>query len=299
MPKHTGLTMMKSKTNILLLLTLLGTLGYVIYTHQEIGKERELRLELAEDGQVLAAKLTAYAGLATADSLFHAGSYAPARAAYEDLLSSDSLSALTADLPERINHTRQLERWRYQLDTLRLQAARSVPVPAAVLPPPPAAPLPVSPPALKTSEYDSLTMLLRQAEGQVKQLRANARKTTGPNYLTFTSGEGNDTYYVGEIRSGKANGKGVALLSTGSRYEGEWKDNKKHGEGEFYWSDGAHYQGAYVKDKRSGQGTYYFPDGSVYIGAWKNGLRDGEGVFRNAKGKVVAEGTWRKDELIK
>lgn len=289
--------MLKSKATLPLLLALLGALGYIVFAHQQINKERAKLQELSQEKRTLTGQLSAYAGLAAADSLFHAGSYAPARAAYETLLTADSLPALFADLPKRINHAERLLGWRYQLDTLRRRTIRSIPPPAAVLPVP-TAPPPVRPLAARPYAYDSLTLMLRQAERQILELRARVRQTTGPNYLTFRSGEGNETYYVGEIANGKANGKGVALLSTGSRYEGEWMNNQKHGSGEFNWSDGARYEGAYINDKRSGQGTYYFPDGGVYTGAWKNGLRDGEGVFTNAKGKVVARGMWRKDELV-
>ncbi len=289
--------MFKSKATLPLLLALLGALGYIIFARQEINKERTKYQELIQDSIVLADRLAAYVELAAADSLFHAGSYAPARAAYETLLITDSLPGFIGSLTIRMNHVERLLRRQYQLDTLRRRTLRMVPAPTAILPPP-TAPLPVRPLAVHTSAYDSLTLMLRQAEGQIRELRARTKQTTGPNYLTFRSAEGNETYYVGEISNGKANGSGVALLSTGSRYEGEWKNNQKHGDGEFNWSDGARYEGAYVNDKRSGKGTYYFPDGGIYTGAWKNGLRDGVGVFTNAKGKVVARGMWRKDELV-
>lgn len=290
--------MFKSKATLLFLLALLGALGYIVFTRQEISKERAKSQELIEEGNTLADKLTAYASLAAADSLFHTGNYAPARAAYAALLTADSLPAFIADLPERMNHAERMLRWRYQLDTLLRRTNRPIPAPAALLPTPTAPPPAVRPLPARTSAYDSLTLMLRQAERQILELRARVKQTTGPNYLKFQSGEGNETYYVGEISNGKANGKGVALLSTGSRYEGGWKNNQKHGDGEFNWSDGARYVGEYVNDKRFGQGTYYFPDGGVYVGTWRNGLRDGEGVFTNAKGKVVARGMWRKDELV-
>jgi len=290
--------MLKSKANLLLLPALLGALGYILFTRYEIDAERTKRLDVEREIHVLADELDAYVRLTAADSLFHAGSYGPAREAYEALLTNDSLTAYVTALPERINHTERVRQWRRQLDTMRLRTSRVTPTAAAMLPPA-AAPLRVRPQAdVRPAVYDSLNLALRQANRQIQELRTRVRRTTGPNYLTFRSGEGNDTYYVGEIVKGKADGKGVALLSTGSRYEGEWKDNQKHGKGEFNWSDGARYVGEYINDKRSGEGTYYFPDGGVYAGNWKNGLRDGEGVFTNAKGKVVARGKWRKDELV-
>ena len=193
--------MFKSKATLPLLLALLGALGYIVFAHQEINKERAKLQELSQEKLILANQLNAYAGLAAADSLFHAGSYAPARAAYETLLTADSLPALFADLPKRMNHAERLLRWRHQLDTLRRRTIRTVPAPAAILPLP-TAPLPVRPLGVSTSDYDSLTLMLRQAEGQIRELRGRSRKTTGPNYLTFRSGEGNETYYVGEISNG-------------------------------------------------------------------------------------------------
>lgn len=69
-------------------------------------------------------------------------------------------------------------------------------------------------------------MKIQNLQRQVKQ------QTTG-DYLSFKSGKGNTVYYVGEIKNDMANGKGIALFGTGSRYEGEWKNNLRHGKGLF------------------------------------------------------------------
>ncbi|TXF89012.1 hypothetical protein FUA23_12035 [Neolewinella aurantiaca] len=289
--------MLKSKATLPLLLALLGALGYIVFTHQEISQERARRLELTQDSIRLAERLVAYTSLATADSLFHAGRYAPAREAYQKLMADDSFSLFAVYLPERMAHAGRLLRRKQQPDTFQQRLLRPVAASAVELLPS-VLPTPVSPLQPDASAYDSLGLLLRQAEGQVRDLRARLRQTTGANYLTFRSRENNEIYYVGEISEGKANGRGVALLSTGSRYEGEWKDNQKHGMGTFHWSDGARYEGEYENDKRSGEGSYYFPEGGVYAGGWKDDLRHGQGVFTNAKGKIVAQGIWRKDELV-
>jgi hypothetical protein len=152
--------------------------------------------------------------------------------------------------------------------------------------------------ASNPNQYDSLRFALQKAEMQIRNLESRLRNTSGGNYLTFDSRQGNEVYYVGDIKNGKANGRGVALLSSGSRYLGEWQNNMKHGIGEFHWPDGAWYEGEYENDKRSGRGTYHFPDGSVFVGHWEDDVREGEGIFYDKKGGVVAQGVWEDDELV-
>lgn len=147
-------------------------------------------------------------------------------------------------------------------------------------------------------QLDSLQFALEKAELELSALRRRVKSNTPSEYLTFKNNKGKLVYYLGEVKNGKANGRGVGLLETGSRYEGEWKDNRRHGEGAFYWPDGEYYIGSYEFGRRSGQGTYYWPNGDKYVGHWKNDRRSGEGAFYGEGEEIVAQGTWKEDKLV-
>ncbi|MEM7548310.1 MAG: hypothetical protein AAF363_01450 [Bacteroidota bacterium] len=147
--------------------------------------------------------------------------------------------------------------------------------------------------------YDSMNFALRKAQEQISMLMNQLENKSFGEFLEFSSKEGNLITYVGQVKGGKANGKGVAIYSTGSRYDGQWKQNQRHGKGTFYWPDGQHYVGDYKNDQRSGEGTYYWPDGKKFVGGWKNDLRSGNGVFYDPDNEIIARGVWEKDELVK
>jgi hypothetical protein len=157
---------------------------------------------------------------------------------------------------------------------------------------------------LKESKIDSLKLALVNTEVDVYYLekkvdsilQEKSKKSFG-EYLTFSTTKGKDLHYIGEVENGMANGFGIAILETGSRYEGEWKDNKRHGIGEFFWDDGESYKGNYKEDLREGYGVYIFQNGQKYVGQWKKDMRDGNGKFFSEDGKLIAEGLWEKDEL--
>ncbi len=149
------------------------------------------------------------------------------------------------------------------------------------------------------NKLDSMAFALQKAELFADKLQVQVDENTSGNYLSFKSSKGNSVYYVGDVKGGKANGTGVGLLSTGSRYEGQWKNNQKHGKGVFQWQDGALYNGDYKNDLRHGTGTYYWPDGQRFVGKWEKDVRSGQGTFYDADGKMVATGLWRDDELVK
>lgn len=152
--------------------------------------------------------------------------------------------------------------------------------------------------ANQINTMDSLGFALQKMRAQVSRLQKQLRKKANGQYLTFTTSKGSLVHYVGEVKNKKANGMGVALLSTGSRYEGQWKNNQRHGQGTFYWPDGQSYEGAYVNDKREGEGTYFWPNGEKYVGQWKDDERFGKGIFYGTEGDIVASGIWEDDELL-
>lgn len=147
-------------------------------------------------------------------------------------------------------------------------------------------------------QYDSLNFALEKTKVQLTRLRHQLKQRSLGEYLTFTNAKGSLVHYVGQVKNDKANGYGVAILSTGSRYEGEWKNNQRHGEGSFFWPDGEYYAGHYFNDRRSGEGTYHWPNGEKFVGLWKDDERTGEGAFYGKKGDVVASGVWQDDELV-
>lgn len=151
---------------------------------------------------------------------------------------------------------------------------------------------------IELERYDSLSFAHEKAKIQLNRLRKLLKEKSFGEYLTFKSEKGNQMHYVGQVRNNKANGYGIAVLDTGSRYEGEWKDNERHGEGTFYWPDGQYYVGNYSHAKRNGLGTYYWPNGEKYVGFWKDDKRNGQGEFYGADGSVVTSGVWKNDKLV-
>jgi hypothetical protein len=147
------------------------------------------------------------------------------------------------------------------------------------------------------NRYDSLSFVLEKKQVQLNALRRQLEQKSFGEYLQFKSKKNNQLHYVGQVKNKKANGIGIALLDTGSRYEGEWKDNERHGEGKFYWPDGEHYEGSYFNDKRTGLGTYYWPNGEKYVGQWADDKRNGAGTFYGSDGEVVTKGIWKNDKL--
>jgi len=146
--------------------------------------------------------------------------------------------------------------------------------------------------------YDSLAFVLEKTKTQLGRIKKQLTNKSYGEYLTFSNPKHHQLHYVGQVRNNKANGLGIAIFDTGSRYEGYWSDNLRQGEGSFYWSDGQYYKGEYDKDLRNGIGTYVWPNGEKYVGQWKNDQRDGEGVFYDKAGKVITKGIWKKDKLM-
>ncbi|CAM4253291.1 MORN repeat-containing protein [Zobellia roscoffensis] len=152
--------------------------------------------------------------------------------------------------------------------------------------------------ASEVRKYDSLNFSLEKTKVQLARLKKQMKDKSSGQYLKFKSAKGNLMHYVGKVKNGKANGYGIALLDSGSRYEGQWADNQRDGEGTFYWPDGEYYIGTYKNDKRSGFGTYYWPNGEKYAGQWKEDKRSGTGKFFDSDGDLVAGGEWSDDKLV-
>ena len=97
--------------------------------------------------------------------------------------------------------------------------------------------------------------------------------------------------YEGEIRDGKANGKGTLTFGDGRKYVGEFRDNKRYGQGT--WSIGGFkYEGGWQDDSYHGQGTETYPNGLKYVGEFKDGYRFGQGTMTFPDGRKY-EGGWK------
>ncbi|WP_010521689.1 MORN repeat-containing protein [Aquimarina agarivorans] len=152
---------------------------------------------------------------------------------------------------------------------------------------------------IETEDAVGLKEALQNSLNKIEQLKNQLNAQSSTEYLTFKTTKDIKLHYIGKVKNKKANGFGIALLESGSRYEGNWKDNLRHGHGNFYWDDGEHYEGTFVNDKREGIGTYYWSNGDRYVGHWKDDKRSGEGNFYNKKGKLKASGIWENDQLAK
>ena len=267
---------------------LLAGLTYYGYTERQAADRRGARLTVRTDS--LAAELAGARAELRLDSLIFAGDLPAARRRLAGRSAADS-----AGYAQRLRYLDRLQALEYTVDTLRRRAPRTdtVLLTKEVVALPPPAPLP----AANDLTVDSLRATLARAQRRIRSLE-NRPPPPEPEFLVFRTGEGNDVYYVGELRGGKAYGQGAAILSTGSRYRGGWRNNQKHGQGTFNWTDGAYYEGQYENDHRSGEGTYHFPDGSRYVGQWQNDLRHGQGTYYNKKGKAAARGKWEEDRFV-
>ena len=291
--------MLRSKRFYFTLALLLFAVVTSIYYAREVTRLEQAAADEQDRLRDQATRLTVLGRLQLADSLFHSGEYAAARDAFTELLDDTSRVIDPELLNTRIDHAVQLIRFEDRLANLRRLASRQSTQTEQLSPLAPPRNIQRMPlEASRPDQYDSLRFALQKAEMQIRNLQGRLNTSSGGNYLTFESRQGNAVYYVGEVRRGKANGRGVALLSSGSRYAGEWVDNQKHGTGEFHWPDGAYYEGEYANDQRSGRGTYHFPHGEVYVGEWEGDVRHGEGIFYDEEGEVMAQGVWEDDELV-
>ncbi len=291
--------MLTSKRFILPALLLLVAIGFGVYQAKRASELDAMLTTVIAERETTLDSLGRFERLLAADSLLYVGEYRTAIGAYEELAADTGNHLLASRLPERIDHARRLIQLGRAMDTLQLVASRSQQ--SSIRPLEAVSTQPVERIALERSnpnQYDSLAFALRKADMRIRNLEGRLENTTGSHYLTFSSQAGNTVWYVGDINNGEANGHGVALFSSGSRYVGAWQDNRRHGVGEFHWTDGAYYEGEYVDDRRSGEGTYHFADGQTFVGTWENDLRNGAGVFYEKSGKVVARGIWAEDELV-
>jgi len=81
------------------------------------------------------------------------------------------------------------------------------------------------------------------------------------------------TIYIGQIKNGLPNGKGIKYYKNGNvLYEGDW-----------------------INDKAEGNGKYIFYNGDYYIGQFKNGFPKGKGIIYSKKDNILYEGDLDND----
>lgn len=154
----------------------------------------------------------------------------------------------------------------------------------------------------------------------------NLPKCEGENFKNWSDCYGEkktDIYhYEGQWKNGKKNGNGkIYFLKTDEKYVGKFKNDLKEGMGIFYYKDKDVYVGFWKDDVRHGIGTKIYINGDIYHGEYKNGYRHGKGTFeyinglkyegnfkkgkrdgygkQTFNGKVIKEGLWQDNELIK
>ena len=114
---------------------------------------------------------------------------------------------------------------------------------------------------------------LNNSVNDVKQSLDNNKKIIiyTVNYL--------DGNYIGEIKNGMRDGRGIRTWNDGERYEGDWKNDKRDGKGVYTLKNGEKYEGDYKNGEMDGKGIYYYKNGNRYEGDWKNGKINGKGIF--------------------
>ena len=276
---------MKLKKYTPYILLVIFAAGLLFFVSKSVRLKNEL-VQFKQENKDISDKITAYEELAKIDSLLLQEDYDKAIASYNASMNFDKEN--NRIIPLRIALAEKLKGTPLNIN----------PIPDSVA---------LEKDTLTRSDwseeaamrkYDSINFSLEKYRVQLTRLKKQLQQKSFGEYITFKSIKGNQMHYVGQVKDGKANGYGVAILETGSRYEGEWNNNQRHGEGTFYWADGEYYKGTYKDDQRNGYGSYYWTNGEKYTGEWKNDKRNGAGRFYDSEGEVVAGGEWDNDKLV-
>ena len=97
------------------------------------------------------------------------------------------------------------------------------------------------------------------------------------NKLCYDNGE----YYIGEIKNGIRQGKGILYDQNGNiKYEGEFVNDKFEGNGKYIWENGEYYIGQLVFDLKCGKGKLYDKNNRIkYDGEFANDFFEGKGKY--------------------
>jgi len=118
----------------------------------------------------------------------------------------------------------------------------------------------------KTINYDNGSIYV----GQMKDGKRN-----GKGIMTLHNG----IKFEGEFRDDNLNGHGILTSPQGDRYEGDFVDFEMNGHGIYIWPGGEKYEGEFRNNKKNGHGIYTVPDGGKYDGEFKDGIKNGYGIY--------------------
>lgn len=104
-----------------------------------------------------------------------------------------------------------------------------------------------------------------------------------------------NSYYLGNLLIGKAEGEGTLLYTNGVWYKGSWKNNMFNGKGYLRFPTGEYYEGEFVDHLMQGKGVMKWPTGEKYEGDFLNNQRDGQGKFTWTDGTYY-EGSFVQDK---
>lgn len=104
--------------------------------------------------------------------------------------------------------------------------------------------------------------------GGCKDGKANGNGKKVWRYYYFPKWKGTyrgwkESTYIGEMRGGKNNGRGVLTWPDGSKYDGEWKNNKREGKGTWITVEGEKCDGIWRDNKLVSSGTTRHSDSSL------------------------------------
>ena len=108
---------------------------------------------------------------------------------------------------------------------------------------------------------------------------------------------GGGYYYIGEIKDGKAEGKGASYTPDGKkREEGTYHDGELNGFGITYVNGKKFYEGHFVNGEKSGKGALYAMGHLAYEGDFLNGNRHGKGTQWWPRDNSRYEGDFKHDK---
>ena len=115
------------------------------------------------------------------------------------------------------------------------------------------------------------------------------------NYFHYKNAENISTYCLENYsfidKPNNSETKGKNIFYNGSYYIGQYKNGKRNGKGKIYYPNGnIKYDGDFVDDKREGNGKIIFESGSYYIGQFKNDLPNGKGIEYDKNGNIIYDG---------
>lgn len=113
--------------------------------------------------------------------------------------------------------------------------------------------------------------------------------------LTISDNLFTDFYYVGDVKTEGAVGKGRQFAVEGYRlvYSGGFRDNRRTN-GKLYYENGDYYVGPFEEDEPHGAGMLFLKNGNRYKGTWEHGERQGPLTYYYRNGDRY-EGAWLDD----